>query len=138
MYETYYDRLQPHFGRENLHLQYMDTDSFVLCVTTNDKMKDIKNLEDMFDSNNLDEKKYFFSIRKKKVFGVFKISPKSFGFMNLFVLDQTLIHLYVETLVIVKVNLKVFLNLNKKELNLKTIKNISMLKNLKNMVNNKF
>ena len=30
MYETYYDKLQPYFGQKNLHLQYMDTDSFVL------------------------------------------------------------------------------------------------------------
>ena len=32
MYETYYDKLQPYFGQENLHLHYMDTDSFVLSV----------------------------------------------------------------------------------------------------------
>ena len=34
MYETYYDILQPFFGQENLHLHYMDTDSFVLSVNT--------------------------------------------------------------------------------------------------------
>ena len=34
MYETYYDKLQPYFGQENIHLQYMDTDSFVLSVKT--------------------------------------------------------------------------------------------------------
>ena len=27
MYKTYYDKLQPHFGQENLQLHYIDTDS---------------------------------------------------------------------------------------------------------------
>ena len=34
MFETYYDKLRPYFGQENLHLHYMDTDSFVLGVNT--------------------------------------------------------------------------------------------------------
>ena len=34
MYETYYDKLQPFFGENNLQLHYMDTDSFVLSVNT--------------------------------------------------------------------------------------------------------
>ena len=29
MYETYYDKLQPYFGQENIQLHYMDTDSFL-------------------------------------------------------------------------------------------------------------
>ena len=33
MYGTY-DKLQTYFGQENLHLHYMDTDSFVLSVNT--------------------------------------------------------------------------------------------------------
>ena len=28
LYETYYDILQPHFGQENIHLHYVDTDAF--------------------------------------------------------------------------------------------------------------
>ena len=40
MYETYYDTLQPYFGQENLHLHYMDTDSFVLSINTKDIIKD--------------------------------------------------------------------------------------------------
>ena len=32
MYETYYDKLQPYFGQENIQLHYMDTDSFILSV----------------------------------------------------------------------------------------------------------
>ena len=34
MYETYYDKLQPYFGEKNLHIYYMDTDSFILGVNT--------------------------------------------------------------------------------------------------------
>ena len=32
MYETYYDKLQPYFGHENIQLCYMDTDSFVISI----------------------------------------------------------------------------------------------------------
>ena len=32
MYETFYDKLQPYFGQENIQIHYMDTDSFVLSV----------------------------------------------------------------------------------------------------------
>ena len=44
MYETYYGKLQPYFGQENIQLFYMDTDSFVLSVNTKDVIKDLKNL----------------------------------------------------------------------------------------------
>ena len=55
MHETYYDKLQPYFGQENLHLHYIDTDIFDLSMNTKDIKKDLKNLEDMFDINILDE-----------------------------------------------------------------------------------
>ena len=42
MYQTYYDKLQPYFGQENIQLHYMDTDSFVLSVNTKDIIKDLK------------------------------------------------------------------------------------------------
>ena len=45
MYEIYYDKLQPYFGQENIHLFYMDSDSFVLSVNTKDIIKDLKNLK---------------------------------------------------------------------------------------------
>ena len=32
VYETFYDKLQPNFGQENIQLHFMDTDSFVLSV----------------------------------------------------------------------------------------------------------
>ena len=78
MFKTYYDKLQPYFGQENFQLHYMDTDSFVLSVNTKDSIKDLKNLEDIFDFSNLDENHELFSNENKKVLGKFKIeTPKS-------------------------------------------------------------
>ena len=78
MYETYYDTLQPYFGQENIHPHYMDTDSFVLSVNTKDIIKDLKNLEDIFDFSNLDENHELFSNKNRKVIGKFKIeTPKN-------------------------------------------------------------
>ena len=72
MYETYFDKLQPFFGQENIHLLYMDTDSFVLSVNTKDIIKDPKNLEDIFNFSNLDKNHELFSNKNKKVIGFFK------------------------------------------------------------------
>ena len=49
MYETYFDKLQPNFGLENLQLHYMDTDKFLLGVNTKGFIKVLKNLEDLSD-----------------------------------------------------------------------------------------
>ena len=73
MYKTYYDILQLYFGQENIQLHYMDTDSFVLSVNTKDFIKNLKNLEDIFDFSNLDKNHELFSNKNKKVFGEFKI-----------------------------------------------------------------
>ena len=78
MYETYYDKLQPYFEQENKQLHYMDTDSFVLSVNAKDIIKDLKNLEDIFDFTNLDKNHKLSSNKNKKVIGKFKIeTPKS-------------------------------------------------------------
>ena len=78
MYETYYDKLQPYFEQENIQLHYIDTDSFVLSVNTKDVIKDLKNLEDLFDFSNLDKNHEIFSNKNKKVLGKFKIeTPKN-------------------------------------------------------------
>ena len=44
MYETYYDKLQPYFGQENIQLHYIDTDTFVLSLNTKDIIKDLKTI----------------------------------------------------------------------------------------------
>ena len=78
MYETYYDTLQPYFGEKNLHSHYMDTDSFILSVNAKDKIKDLKNLEDIFDFSQLDKNHELFSNENKKLIGRFKIeTPKN-------------------------------------------------------------
>ena len=78
MYETYYDKLQPFFGLENIQLHYTDCDSFVLSLKRENVHKDYKSLEDIFDFSNLDENHEIFSIKNKKVIGKFKTeSPKS-------------------------------------------------------------
>ena len=78
MYETYYDTLQPYFGQENLQLHYVDTDGMILSMKTKDIIKDLKNLEDIFDFSNLDKKHELYSEKNKKVIGKFKIeTPKN-------------------------------------------------------------
>ena len=81
MYETYYDKLQPYFGQENIQLHYMDTENFVLSVNTKDIIKDLKNLEDIFDFSNLDKNHELFSNKNKKVIDKkLKLKPlKIFG-----------------------------------------------------------
>ena len=73
MYETYYSKLQPYFGQENIQLHYMDCDSFVLSIETQNIINDLKNLEELFDFSNLDKNQEFFSNQNKKVVGKFKI-----------------------------------------------------------------
>ena len=85
MYETFYDKLQPYFGQENILLLYMDTDSFVLSVNTKDIIKDLKNLEDIFDFSNLDKNHELFSNKNKKIIGKFKIETPKNVFIDEFV-----------------------------------------------------
>ena len=78
MYETYYDTLQPYFGQENLKLQYIDTDGTILKMKTENIIKDIKSLEDIFDFSNPNGNHEIFSEKNKKVIGKFKIeTPKN-------------------------------------------------------------
>ena len=78
MYETTYVELQPQFGKKKMQVHYMDTDSFRLSVKTKDIIKDLKNLEDVFDFSNLDENHDLFSNRYKKWIAYSKIeTPKN-------------------------------------------------------------
>ena len=78
MYETYYDKLQPYFGQENIQCHYMDCGSFVLSIETENINNDLKNLQDLFDFSNLDKNHKLFSNNNKKVVGKFKIeTPKN-------------------------------------------------------------
>ena len=55
MYESWYDYLKPKYG-ENIKLGYMDTDSFVIRIKTDDFYKDISNdINKWFDTSNCDK-----------------------------------------------------------------------------------
>ena len=57
----------------------MDCDSFILSMKTEIIIKDLKNLEKIFDFNNLDEDHKLLSNKNKKVIGKVKIeTPKNF------------------------------------------------------------
>ena len=80
MYETYYDTLQPYFGQEKIQVHYIDTDGMILSMKTENNIKDLRNLEDIFDFSKFDENHELFSEKNKKVIGKFKIeTPKEIG-----------------------------------------------------------
>ena len=77
MYETYYDKIQHDFKQKSIQRHYMDTDSFLLSVNTKNIIKDLKNLETLFDFSNLNGNHELFSNKNKRVNGKFKIeTPK--------------------------------------------------------------
>ena len=52
MYEFWYDYVKPKYN-DNVRLCYMDTDSFIMNIKTNDFYKDIANdVENRFDTSN--------------------------------------------------------------------------------------
>ena len=54
MYEFWYDYVKPNYG-ENATLCYMDTDSFIVHVKTDDIYKDIaKNVKTRFYTSNFE------------------------------------------------------------------------------------
>ena len=74
MYEFWYDYIKPKYG-DKARLCYMDTDSFVMNIKTEDFYKDIaSDVERWFDTSNYDKKdKRPLPIGKnKKVIGMFK------------------------------------------------------------------
>ena len=76
MYEFWYDCIKPKYG-DKAKLCYMDTDSFVIHITTEDIYRDIANdVERWFDTSNYDEnkngKRLLPIVKNKKVIGRFK------------------------------------------------------------------
>ena len=51
MYEFWYDYMKPKYGND-VKLCYMDTDSFIMDIKTNDFYEDITNVENRFDTSN--------------------------------------------------------------------------------------
>ena len=74
MYEFWYDYVKPKY-QDNAKLCYMDTDSFIIHIKTEDFYKDIANdVEKWFDTSNYDEddKRALPLGKNKKVIGLFK------------------------------------------------------------------
>ena len=73
-YEFWYDYIKPKYG-DKARLCYMDTDSFVIHIKTEDFYKDIADdVERWFDTSNYDEKdeRTLPTGKNKKVIGLFK------------------------------------------------------------------
>ena len=85
MYETYYDILQSYFGQENLQRHYIDTDGMISSMKTENIIKDLKNLEDIFDFSNLDQNHELVSEKNKNLIGKFKIETPKIVVINEFV-----------------------------------------------------
>ena len=88
MYETYYDKLQPYLGQDNIQIHYMDTDSFVLSVSAKDIIKDLKKSEDIFDFSKLNENHELFNNKNKRVIGKFKIETPKIIWIDKFCLSK--------------------------------------------------
>ena len=64
MYEIYYHVFQTYFSPKNIQLHYADTDSFLLCVNTQDKTNVLENFEDLFDFSILNKEQSTFGNEK--------------------------------------------------------------------------
>ena len=72
MYEFWYDYMKPKYG-DNVKLCYMDTDSFVMNIKTNDFYKDISNdVDKRFDTSNYEINRPLPTGKNKKVIGLMK------------------------------------------------------------------
>ena len=84
MYETYYDKLPPHFGDEKIQLQEAYTVAFVLSLNAKEIIKHIKKLANKFDFSNIDENHELFSNKNKNVLVNLKLKLlKTFGLSSL-------------------------------------------------------
>ena len=72
MYEFWYDYMKPKYN-DNIRLSYMDTDSFIMNIKTNNFYKDISDdVECKFDTSNYEVKRPLSIGKNKKVIGLMK------------------------------------------------------------------
>ena len=72
MYEFWYDYMKPKCN-DNIRLCYMDTNSFVMHIKTNDFYKDISDdVDNRFDTSNYEVKRPLPIGKNKKVIGLMK------------------------------------------------------------------
>ena len=95
MYEFWYDYMKPKYN-ENVKLCYMDTDSFIMNIKTNDFYEDIANdVENRFDTSNYEVNRPLPTGKNKKVIGLMKdelggkiimefvtLRPKAYSFLT--------------------------------------------------------
>ena len=75
MYEFWYGYLKPKY-KENLNLCYVDTDSFIFGIKTKDWYKAISDdIEQRFDTSNIQTKVSIKEGVNKKIFGMMKDKP---------------------------------------------------------------
>ena len=74
MYEFWYDYMKPKYG-DNVKLCYMDTDSFIMNIKTEDFYKDVANdVEKRFDTSNYEVDRPLSTGKNKKVIGLMKMN----------------------------------------------------------------
>ena len=72
MYEFWYDYMKPKYN-DNVKLCYMDTDSLIMNIKTNDFYEDIANdVENRFDTSNYEVNRPLPTGKNKKVIGLMK------------------------------------------------------------------
>ena len=72
MYEFWYDYIKPKY-QNNAKLCYMDTDSFIINIKTENFYEDIPNdVEKRFDTSNYDVNRPLPKGKNKKVIGLMK------------------------------------------------------------------
>ena len=72
MYEFWYDYMKPKYN-DNVRLCYMDTDSFIMNIKTNDFYKDISDdVDNRFDTSNYKVKRPLLMGKNKKVMHLMK------------------------------------------------------------------
>ena len=72
MYEFWWDYMKPKYN-DNVKLCYMDTDSFIMNIKTEDFYKDISNdVEKRFDTSNYEVDRPLSTGKNKKVIGLMK------------------------------------------------------------------
>ena len=74
MHELWYDYTKPKYG-ENAKVCYMDTDSFIIYVKTDDIYKDTaEDVETRFYTSNFELDRLLRKGKNKKVFGLMKVN----------------------------------------------------------------
>ena len=72
MYEFWYDYMKPKYN-DNVRLCYVDTDSFIMNIKTNDFYKDISDdVDNRFDTSNYEVKRSLAIGKNKKAIGLMK------------------------------------------------------------------